>query len=70
MSLPDVKKPVCERCGDREAVTVCGTHGVFLCGPCSSMHSRPDCVWHAAPAAFLVASDQLPLPLGVEGVDR
>lgn len=70
MDLSDVKKPVCGRCREGESVTVCGAHHVFLCRPCSQAHSGPDCFWNAAPADFLVAkTEQLALPLGVEGFD-
>lgn len=70
MDLPDVKKPLCGRCKERESVTVCGAHHLFLCLPCSEAHRGPDCFWSAAPAAFLVSrGEQLPLLLGVEGFD-
>jgi hypothetical protein len=70
MAVSDVKKPLCQRCRERESVTVCGLHGVFLCLPCCYAHSGLDCFWNAAPAAFLVSKgEQLPLLLGVEGFD-
>jgi hypothetical protein len=70
MAVSDVKKPLCQRCRERESVTRCGAHRLNLCGPCSQVHSGPDCFWSAAPAAFLVSRHkQLALGFGVEGVE-
>jgi len=64
------KKPLCDLCMERESLTICGYHHMFLCRPCSDLHRGPECFFNAAPAAFLLSRDkQLPFPLGVEGFD-
>ena len=71
MDLPNVKKPVCQNCGERESVVVCGAHRAFFCGPCSEAHQSAECYFNAAPGCHALTGPlQITLPLsGVEGTD-